>query len=92
MRIVFFGSAPIAVKTLDALINSRHEIVGVFTQPDRPAGRGGHMHQTAIKVRACEVGIPVEQPDTLRNSAAIDALRKYHPDVCGNCGIWTSYS
>lgn len=81
MRIVFFGSAPIAVKTLDALINSSHEIVGVFTQPDRPAGRGGHMHQTATKVRACEVGIPVEQPDTLRNNAAIDALRKYHPDV-----------
>ena len=81
MRIVFFGSAPIAVGTFDALIESQNEIVGVFTQPDRPAGRGGHMHKTAVKQRAMEVGIPVEQPGSLRDGVALDALRKFHPDV-----------
>ncbi len=81
MRLVFFGSAPIAVSTLNALIDSKHEVVGVFTQPDRPAGRGGHMHLTAVKERAVEVGIPVEQPSTLRDGTAAEALRKFCPDV-----------
>ena len=81
MRIVFFGSAPIAVSTFNALIESQNEIVGVFTQPDRPAGRGGHIHKTAVKQRAIEVGIPVEQPGSLRDGAALEALRRFHPDV-----------
>ncbi len=81
MKIVFFGSAPIAVSTFNALIESRNEILAVFTQPDRPAGRGGHMHQTAVKVRALEVGIPVEQPERMRDPEAIEALKKYEPDV-----------
>lgn len=81
MKIVFFGSAPIAVSSFNALIDSRNEILAVFTQPDRPAGRGGHMHQTAVKERALEVGIPVEQPAKLRDGTALEALKKYKPDV-----------
>ena len=81
MRICFFGSAPIAVKSLDALIESQNEIVAVFTQPDRPAGRGAHMHMTAVKERANEVGIPIEQPEKMRDGVALEALKSYHPDV-----------
>ncbi len=81
MRIVFFGSASIAVETFNSLLESRNEIVAAFTQPDRPAGRGGHMHQTVVKERALEVGIPVEQPHTLKDGTAAAALQKYNPDV-----------
>lgn len=81
MRIAFFGSAPIAVHGLCALLDVGHEIAVVVTQPDRPAGRGGHARGTPVKERACMLGIPVEQPDTLRDGIATQRLREYHVDL-----------
>jgi len=66
MKIVYMGTPEFAVPTLEALIKSRHDVVAVCTQPDRPAGRGHKMAQSPVKVKALEYGIPVFQPETLR--------------------------
>ncbi len=81
MNICFFGSAPIAVETLDTLIASRLPVSAVFSQPDRPAGRGGKLHMTAVKERALQLGLPVYTPEKLRAQETIDALARYQPDL-----------
>ncbi len=81
MRIAFFGSAPVAIPTLDALIESAHDVCVVFTQPDRRAGRGGHIHMTEVKQRALAHGIPLEQPVKLKTEDADKTLRGYDPDL-----------
>lgn len=77
MRIAFFGSAPIAVHGMCALLEAGHDIAVVVTQPDRPAGRGGHARGTPVKERAAMLGTPVEQPETLRDGTATAMLRGY---------------
>ena len=59
LRIVFFGTPAFAVPTLDALMASRHQVVGVVTQPDRPRGRGHHVSDAPVKGRATAAGLPV---------------------------------
>lgn len=81
MKICFFGSAPIAVETLNTLLTSQLSVSAVFTQPDRPAGRGSKMHMTAVKERALELGLPVYTPEKLKDPATIEALAKYQPDL-----------
>jgi methionyl-tRNA formyltransferase len=81
MRIVFAGTPHFAEHALTALLKTSHEIVLVLTQPDRPAGRGLKMVSSAVKVCALKSGIPVFQPPTLRDPAAIDQLRALVPDV-----------
>lgn len=81
MNICFFGSAPIAVETLNALIASGSPVSAVFSQPDRPAGRGGKMHMTAVKERALELGLPVYTPEKLKAQETIDELAQYKPDL-----------
>ena len=66
LRIVFAGTPDFAARHLDALLSSEHQIVGVFTQPDRPAGRGKKLMPSPVKVLAQEKGIPVFQPASLR--------------------------
>ena len=66
LRIIFAGTPDFAARHLDALLSSDHEIVGVFTQPDRPAGRGKKLMPSPVKVLAEEKGIPVFQPVSLR--------------------------
>jgi len=79
MRIVFMGSPDFAVPSLDALVEAGHEILCVFTQPPRPAGRGKGEQKTAVHKRAEELGIEVRCPGTLRDHdeqarfAALDA-------------------
>ena len=65
MKIIFAGTPELAVPILDSLIKSSHEIVGVYTQPDRPAGRGRHLHESPIKQLAQKNNIPVYQPEKL---------------------------
>lgn len=81
MRIVFMGTPDIAVGTLNALIKSKHEIVGVFTQPDKPVGRKQILTPPPVKVLAIENGIPVYQPTTLKTDEAYDSLVKLNPDI-----------
>lgn len=62
LRIIFAGTPDFAARHLDALLSSDHNVVGVFTQPDRPAGRGKKLMPSPVKVLAEEKGLPVFQP------------------------------
>ncbi len=81
MRIVFMGTPDIAVGTLNALIESEHEVVGVFTQPDKPVGRKQILTPPPVKVTAIENGIPVYQPTTLKTDEAYEILKELNPDI-----------
>ena len=72
MRILFLGTPEFAVPTLDALARE-HEIVCVVAQPDKPSGRGLHMHAPAVAVRAKELGLPLAQPPKIRELQPIEA-------------------
>ena len=66
---------------LDALVRSSHRVVAVYTQPDRPAGRGQQLAASAVKQCAVSHGLPVEQPATLREPAAVERLQRWSADV-----------
>jgi methionyl-tRNA formyltransferase len=80
MRIVFAGTPEFAVPSLRAAAH-RAEIVAVYTQPDRPAGRGRGLTPSPVKLEAIKRGIPVLQPENFRGVAAKDALRALQPDL-----------
>lgn len=67
MRVIFLGTPDFAIPSLRALTDSLYEVVAVFTQPDRPAGRGQRLHASPVKVLAQAAGIPVFTPERLRN-------------------------
>ena len=81
MRIVFMGTPDIAVGTLKALIEEKHDIIGVFTKEDKPVGRKQILTPPPVKVCALENGIPVFQPSTLRTDDAYDILKGLNPDI-----------
>ncbi len=80
MRLVFAGTPDFAVAALDALHAAGHEIVGVYTQPDRPSGRGQKLSPSPVALRAAELGLPIFKPEKLRGEA-VDELRALAPDV-----------
>ncbi len=87
LRIVFFGTPAFAVPTLEALLASRHPVVGVVTQPDRPRGRGQHTTDAPVKSRALRDGLAILQPTTLKTPeflAALSALK-------GDLGVVAAY-
>ncbi len=75
------GTPAFAVPPLEALLNAGHEVVGVFTQPDRPSGRGGRVQRSPVKELALSRGIPVYQPLKIRKDGLED-LRALAPDLC----------
>jgi methionyl-tRNA formyltransferase len=79
-RIVFMGSPRFAVPSLEALVTS-HDVVGVVTQPDRPAGRGGNLRRPPVKVAAQTHGLPIFQPPTLRDGDVVNRLRAWDPTL-----------
>jgi methionyl-tRNA formyltransferase len=81
LRIAFAGTPEFAVPALDALVAAGHVIAGVWTQPDRPAGRGRKLTASPVKQRAQQLGFPVWQPESLRNAHAREAIRDAAPDV-----------
>jgi methionyl-tRNA formyltransferase len=81
MRIIFLGSPDFALPSLDALVESEHEIVAVFTQPDRPVGRGRRLAPPPVKVRALAAGLDVRQPASVSRPEVVDELRRMAPDV-----------
>lgn len=81
LRIVYFGTPEFAVPTLKALIDSTHHVVAVVSQPDRPRGRGLHLTPTATKTIALEHGIPVLQPEKIRDQTFLSAVRALDPDL-----------
>lgn len=81
MRIVFMGTPDFAVPSLKKLIEDGHDIVGVFTQPDKPKNRGMKLTPSPVKVVALEHDIPVYQPVTLKDDEAYDALAALKPEL-----------
>ena len=81
LRIVFFGTPSFAVPSLEALIASRHTVVAVVSQPDRPKGRGHQLQPTPTKVVASARGIPVLQPVRIREAAFLDQVRDLRADL-----------
>ena len=81
MKIIFMGTPDFAAASLEALIDSRHEIQAVVTQPDKPKGRKGELTPSPVKVVAEEKGIKVYQPLKVRDEEFVKTLRAYNPDV-----------
>ncbi len=82
MRIVFMGTPAFAVASLEALIGAGHEVVGAFSQPDRPVGRHhDKLQPTPVKEHAQAHGIPVFQPEKLRDGAALAILKELDPEL-----------
>lgn len=81
MRLLFMGTPDISVPTLEALIHSEHEVVGVVTQPDQKRGRGKQLQFPPIKEKAIEEGIPVYQPIKVRQEGFIDEMRALKVDL-----------
>ncbi len=81
LSIVFAGTPEFSVPALEALAASAHRVVAVYTQPDRPAGRGQQLAMSAVKQCALRHSLPVEQPPTLRDPEAVERLAALRPDV-----------
>ncbi|AND70195.1 methionyl-tRNA formyltransferase [Dyella thiooxydans] len=81
LRIVFAGTPEFSVPCLAACRTSGAEVVAAYTQPDRPAGRGRKLTPSPVKQAALEAGIPVEQPESLRDTSARERLAAYAPDL-----------
>lgn len=81
MRIVFMGTPDFAVPSLESLITAGHEIIGVFTQPDKPKGRGYALTPPPVKVLAQQYKIPVYQPATLRTEEAAELVKSLNPEL-----------
>lgn len=81
LRIVYFGTPAFAVPSLAALIHSRHQVVALVSQPDRPKGRGHHLAATPTKELALRSGIAVLQPTKLREEAFLTQIAALQPDL-----------
>lgn len=81
LRIVFAGTPEFAVSHLQALLDSQHQVVAVYTQPDRPAGRGQKLTPSPVKQLALQHAIPVLQPDNLRGPEAQQELAAFNADL-----------
>lgn len=81
MKTVFLGTPEFAVPTLEALSGAGHDVVAVFTQPDRPKGRGNQLALPAVKVAANALGIPVYQPERVRRPENVEFLRSLGADI-----------
>ncbi|GAB6152371.1 methionyl-tRNA formyltransferase [Desulfosporosinus burensis] len=80
MRLVFMGTPDYSVPSLRALVREGHDIVGVFTQPDRPAGRGKNLKPSSVKIAAQELGLSVFQPLRIKTPEEIQLLKDLAPD------------
>ena len=81
LRIVFMGTPEFAVASLRRLVDEGYNIVAVVTTPDKPAGRGQKLHESDVKVAAKELGLPILQPERLRDEAFVEAMRELQPDL-----------
>lgn len=81
LRVIFAGTPDFAAESLQALLDSRHHVIAVYTQPDRPAGRGRKLTPSPVKRLALEHGLPVHQPETLRAPEAQAELAALNADI-----------
>ncbi len=81
MRVVFMGTPDFAAASLQQILSDGFEVVGVFTQPDKPKGRGMALSASPVKELALAHGIPVFQPEKMRDGTALEALKGLSPDI-----------
>jgi len=81
MRVLFMGTPDFAVPTLEKLCKSEHQVLGVYTQPDKPVGRKQILTPPDVKVCALENNLPVYQPSTLKDDAVYEEIKDMNPDV-----------
>ncbi|MEY5044080.1 MAG: hypothetical protein RJA19_1307 [Bacteroidota bacterium] len=81
LRVLFLGTPPFAAVCLQHLLDTGFDVVGVVTAPDRPAGRGMQPHASAVKELALQHGLPVLQPEKLRDAQFVDQIRTWQADV-----------
>ena len=81
LRIVFMGTPEFAVASLKRLVEEGYNIVAVVTTPDKPAGRGQKLHESDVKVAARELGLPILQPEKLRDPEFVEAMQELKPDL-----------
>ncbi len=81
MKILFMGTPDFAVPSLEALLNAGHEICGVFTQPDKPKNRGMKLQAPPVKEFALAHGIPVFQPESVKDGTAMEQIRALEPEL-----------
>lgn len=81
MKVIFMGTPEFSVGALNALVEAKHEVVLVVTQPDKPKGRGERMQEPPVKIRAKELGIPVFQPKRIRDEKEREVLKGYDAEV-----------
>ena len=80
-RIIYAGTPEFAVPALEALLQAGHDVVAVYTQPDRPAGRGRKLQQSSVKQCALQAGLPVLQPQNFNNAADLQELQAFSADL-----------
>ena len=88
MKLIFMGTPEFAVPTLDAVIAAGHNVAAVFTQPDKPAGRGQKLTPPPVKVRALELGLPVYQPVSIKRDEEVQALIE---NIGADCIVVAAY-
>src|SRR5580704_10054575 len=81
MDLIFLGTPTFAVATLERVIEAGHRVSAVFTQPDRPKGRGGKMAASPVKEAALRLGLPVHQPERIRSPEVVEQLKQMKPDA-----------
>ncbi|WP_176454153.1 methionyl-tRNA formyltransferase [Siphonobacter sp. BAB-5385] len=81
MRIIFLGTPEFAVESLRTLVENQCEVVAVVTAPDKPAGRGQQLQQSPVKQYAVSMGLPVLQPEKLKNPDFLEELKSYQADL-----------
>jgi len=81
MELVFLGTPSFAVPTLEAIVQDGHRVLAVFTQPDRPKGRGGELSASPVKQIAESLGLPVYQPERIRRPESVEQLKQLRPEV-----------
>ena len=81
LKIVFFGTPEFAVESLRAIVENGYNVVGVVTMPDKIAGRGHHLIQSAVKQFAVEHDLPVLQPERLKDEEFVETLKSLNADL-----------
>jgi methionyl-tRNA formyltransferase len=81
MELIFLGTPVFAVPTLERMIGEGHRVLAVFTQPDRPSGRGGKVTASPVKEAAVRFGLPVHQPERIRRPEVVEQLKQMDPEA-----------
>ena len=81
MRVIYMGTPDFAVEALNSIAEAGHEILAVYTQPDKAKGRSGKLQPPPVKARALELGLPVYQPEKLRVTEEVERIRELSPEI-----------